>query len=402
MTVFHGIEAAPPDAILGLTEAFKKDERDEKVNLGVGVYQDEHGITSTLQAVVKAEVRILEQPSTKSYMPMAGDEGMTRRMQSLLFGSDHAAVAEGRVRTAHTPGGTGGLRVGGDLIHQHLPSSRIWVSNPTWANHKGVFGAAGLEIKTYPYYRSDTKDCDFDAMMEHLQQVPAGDVVLLHVCCHNPTGVDLTPKQWGAVATCAEERGWLPFLDFAYQGFGQGLEEDRAPVTLFADAGLPFLMASSCSKNFGLYCERTGAFTVVAEKSSTADIAFSHVKKAIRANYSNPPAHGGHIVRIILEDPELTTLWKSELVEMRERIHHVRAALVQGLVDREVQQDFSFIRDQQGMFSFSGLSDAQVEALREQHGIYVVQGGRINVAGLTPKNLDRVCDAFADVVRSGP
>lgn len=396
--MFDQIPAAPPDAILGLTDAFKSDANARKVNLSVGVYQNEKGATVTLRAVSRAEARLLEQSSSKSYMPISGDAGYTGHVRKLLFGEGHAVLTEERAVTAHTPGGTGGLRVGADLIHAHFPKAAIWTSAPTWANHKAIFEAAGVATRDYPYYDAATRACDFDALLDALNRVPAGDFVLLHVCCHNPTGVDLDAAQWQAVADCAAAKGWIPFLDFAYQGFGDGIEADRAPVMRLGDAGVEFLISSSYSKNFGLYCERTGAFTLVAANRQAAQHAFSQVKRVVRANYSNPPAHGGHIVRTILDDAELAALWREELTAMRERIRSVRQDLVAGLAARGVAQDFSYINDQKGMFSFSGLNDAQVAALRETYSIYIVKGGRINVAGLTPDNLNYVCDAIAQVL----
>lgn len=395
---FSTIQPAPPDAILGLTEAFKKDSNPDKVNLGVGVYQNEDGVTATLDCVRQAEQKILQSAGSKSYMPISGSPEYGRVVQALLFGENSELVEEGRVVTAHTPGGTGGLRVGGDFLRSQFPNSSIWVSTPTWANHQGVFRAAGLPIQSYPYYDPQTKGLDFDAMLHALKQVPGGDIVLLHVCCHNPTGVDLNAQQWQALAECALTQGWIPFLDFAYQGFGQGLEEDRVGLNILVDAGLDLLVASSFSKNFGLYCERTGALSLVTATVEEAQACFSQVKSVIRTNYSNPPAHGGRIVSTILTDTELTDLWKRELDAMRERILSVRKDFVAGLQARGVDQDFSFIEDQQGMFSFSGLSDEQVLRLREEKSIYIVKGGRINVAGITPKNSAYLCDAIAEVL----
>jgi len=288
--------------------------------------------------------------------------------------------------------------VGGDFIAKHFPNSKIWISNPTWANHKAVFTAAGVEQSDYPYYSAETRGLDFDAMIKGLENVPSGDVVLLHVCCHNPTGVDLNAEQWKAVGACAKAGGWTPFLDFAYQGFGQGISEDRRGVTELVAAGVEFFVASSFSKNFGLYCERTGAFTLVAETEEVANRAFSQVKKSIRSNYSNPPAHGGHIVSTILGSEELTAMWRDELEAMRQRIAGVRKEFVAGLSSRGVAQDFSYIERQQGMFSFSGLTNEQVDWLRDEKHIYIVKGGRINVAGITPNNINSLCDAVAEVV----
>lgn len=396
--MFQTVEPAPPDAILGLTEAFKADPFPDKINLGVGVYQNEEGVTATLEAVVQAEKHLVQQAASKSYMPITGSPAYCTGVQQLLFGDAEQVMAEKRAVTAHTPGGTGALRVGGDFIAKHFPKATIWVSSPTWANHKAVFTAAGIAHREYPYYDPDTRGLNFDAMMAALEDIPAGDVVLLHVCCHNPTGVDISADQWQAVADCAKAKGWTPFLDFAYQGFGQGVEADRSGITTLSNAGVEFFIASSFSKNFGLYCERTGAFSLIAESGETAQKAFSQVKRSIRTNYSNPPAHGGRIVSTILESGELTQLWRTELEGMRTRISEVRSKLVAGLNSRGVEQDFSYIERQQGMFSFSGLSNEQVSWLRDERHIYIVNGGRINVAGITPNNMDRLCDAIAEVV----
>ena len=394
--MFHGLSNAPPDAILGLTEAFKKDTNPNKINLGVGVYKDEDSRTPVLHCVKEAEQRIVDEETTKSYMPIGGAPEYAQAVQSLLLGD--ARAAEGRFRTAHTPGGTGGLRVGADSIKSFAPDAAVWLSKPTWANHRAVFSAAGLAIEEYPYYNAASHGVDFDAMLETLNRVPAGDVVLLHVCCHNPTGVDLSLEQWKQVASIAAERGWTPFLDFAYQGFGDGLVEDAASLVPFLDAGIEMWVASSFSKNFGLYCERTGAVTLVAADAADADSAFGHVELMVRRNYSNPPAHGGRIVTTVLGDDRLRGVWLEELAGMRERIRAMRGAFVEGLRQRGVDRDFSFIQEQRGMFSFSGLGDALVDRLRAEYGIYIVKGGRINVAGITKRNLDYLCDAIAAVL----
>lgn len=392
------IEAAPADAILGLTEAFKKDENPKKVNLGVGVYKDDQGATPILNCIKKAERRMVEEQATKGYLPIPGDAAYGAGVQQLLFGAQSEVVQSKRAATIHSPGGTGGLRVGADLIKKFKPEAKIWVSTPTWANHKGIFTAAGFAIEDYPYYDRATKGVDFDAMLAALKQVPAGDVVLLHVCCHNPTGVDLSAAQWDEVVQVATESGWLPFLDFAYQGFGDSMEADRAAVEKFAATGIDFVVASSFSKNFALYNERTGALTIVSPSAEESAVAMSHVKKIIRVNYSNPPAHGGLAARTVLTDEALYAEWIEEVAGMRERIKAMRSAFVDGLKQRGVAQDFSFIVEQRGMFSFSGLSDEVVGWLREEKSIYIVKGGRINVAGLTTANIDYVCDAIAEAL----
>jgi aspartate aminotransferase/aromatic-amino-acid transaminase len=289
--------------------------------------------------------------------------------------------------------------VGADLLKQFNPASKVWMSTPTWANHKGIFTAAKFELADYPYYNPETKSVDFDAMLSTLESVPAGDIVLLHVCCHNPTGVDLSIDQWKKVVALAQSKGWTPFLDFAYQGFGDGIEEDRQAVELFAAAKIDFLIASSFSKNFGLYNERTGALTLVAPTAQEATVAMSHLKKTVRVNYSNPPAHGGLAASTVLTDSALYAQWIEEVAAMRERIKAMRSALVDGLVARNVDQDFSFIKQQRGMFSFSGLSNEVVAWLRENKSIYIVNGGRINLAGLTAENIDYVCDSIAEALK---
>ncbi len=392
------IKAAPADAILGLSEAFKKDANPQKVNLGVGVYKDDQGITPILGCIKAAERTLLESENSKSYLPISGSPAYAANVQKLLFGADSEVIASKRAVTVHTPGGTGGLRVGADLLRQFNPAAKLWVSTPTWANHKGIFSAAKFEINDYPYYDSETKTIDFPAMLSTLEKVPAGDVVLMHVCCHNPTGVDLSIEQWEQVVAVAVSKGWIPFLDFAYQGFGSGIEEDRRAVELFAAAGIDFFVASSFSKNFGLYNERTGALTIVSPTAEEANVAMSHLKKTIRVNYSNPPAHGGLAASTVLDDAALYEQWIGEVAEMRERIKAMRSALVDGLAARGVKQDFSFIKQQRGMFSFSGLSDEIVTWLRENKSIYIVKGGRINLAGLTSANIDYVCDAIAEAL----
>jgi aspartate/tyrosine/aromatic aminotransferase len=397
--MFENMAPAPPDSILGLTEAFKKDPNPAKVNLGVGVYKDASGATPILKSVKDAERRIVETAASKSYMPIGGSPDYARLVQEMIFGAGHNAVKAGRARTAHTPGGTGALRVGADFLKKFNGDATVWVSAPTWANHKGVFSAAGLKVAEYPYYDPSTKGLNADAMVKALAQVPARDVVLLHACCHNPTGVDLSAAQWQAVADVAAARGWIPFVDFAYQGYGTGLEEDRAGVLAMAAKCPEMLVASSFSKNFGLYQDRTGALTVLAATARDADAAFSNIEIAIRVNYSNPPAHGGLIVTTILTDPALRAAWHAELVAMRERIAAVRAQFVACLGKNGVQGDFSFIERQKGMFSFSGLSDAQVKFLREKKSIYMVAGGRINVAGIAPANMDYLCASIAEAMR---
>jgi len=391
--MWNEVTAAPEDAILGLTEAFKKDTRFAKVNLGVGVYKDDEGNTPILDSVKAAEKKIFETQKTKSYMPIAGEAAYGEEVQKMIFGS-----ACDRAQTVHTPGGTGALRVAADLLAK-FSSKTIWVSNPTWANHNNIFEAAGLTVKSYPYYDAKTKDLDADGFFAALEKVPAGDCVLLHACCHNPSGVDISADQWKQVAAIAAKNGWSALVDFAYQGFGESIDADRIGVEELLKSGIDFFVASSFSKNFGLYRERTGALTAVAATPADAETAMSHLKATARVLYSNPPAHGGMIVTTILKDAELSKLWKSELDGMREHIAQARAALAEGLTARGVPMDCSFMTRQKGMFSFSGLTKDQVTFLKVEKAIYIVGSGRINVAGLTHGNLGFVCDAVAEAMK---
>jgi aspartate/tyrosine/aromatic aminotransferase len=396
--MFDSIVAAPPDPILGLTEAFKKDTSPNKINLGVGVYKDSQGRTPVLASVKRAEEILLRAEQTKNYLPIDGDAAFGQATQALLFGADHTVVREKRAVTAQAPGGTGALRVAADFVASTLDDRTIWLSDPTWPNHPNVFQAAGLKIATYPYFDKRANSVDFDAMLAALGQIPSGDVVVLHGCCHNPTGVDLSPVQWEGVAEVIAQRGLLPLIDFAYQGFADGLGEDAAGLKTLARHCPDMLIASSYSKNFGLYSERVGALTLVAGAPAVADTAMSHIKRVIRANYSNPPAHGAGVVAVVLNDADLRALWEHEVAEMRDRINTMRHLFVETLQDKGVAQDFSFIASQRGMFSFSGLTPIQVKALREQHAVYVVGSGRISVAGMTEGNMDYLCSSIADVL----
>ncbi len=397
--MWRGVEAAPPDSILGLTEAVKNDPNPKKVNLGVGVYMDDMGNTPVLQCVKEAERLLLTEEASKTYLPITGTSVYSDCVQKLLFGEESRVIKEKRAVTAHTPGGTGALRIGAELLKKCKGNVTIWVSSPTWANHTGIFTTAGFRVKSYPYYDAETKGLDYGAFLEGLKKIPAGDIVILHACCHNPSGVDPTAEQWQEVVETAKACGWFPFLDFAYQGFGRGLQEDRYVVELVADAGIDCFIASSFSKNFGLYNERTGALTVVGQSEEDVQVALSHLKTVVRVTYSNPPSHGGLIIAKILSDPSLTEMWGAELAAMRKRIVELRQALATGLKKRGVDTDFSYIVEQKGMFSFSGLSNEIVDQLREKYSIYVVDGGRINVAGLTSANIDYVCDAVANLLK---
>ncbi|WP_133182396.1 amino acid aminotransferase [Shewanella decolorationis] len=396
--IFSQVVLAPADPILGLTDTFKADPRQDKVNLGVGIYKDEAGQTPVLQSVKKAEALLLEQEKTKNYLGIEGVQTYNRVVQELLFGEGSTLVTSGRAATAQAPGGTGALRIAAEFLLRNTPSRTVWVSNPTWANHQNIFETAGLTVKEYGYYNANAHDIDFDGMMTDLANAQAGDIVLLHGCCHNPTGIDLTLAQWELVANLCADKQLVPLFDFAYQGFGAGIEEDAAGLRLVAAKVPELLVANSFSKNFGLYNERIGAVTVVAQNADEAVRAFSQVKRTIRANYSNPPAHGALIVSTILSDATLKALWVQELTEMRERIAEMRTLFVQSLKDEGVTQDFSFISRQNGMFSFSGLNKAQVARLKDKFGIYIVGSGRISVAGMTKTNMPVICKAIAQVL----
>jgi aspartate/tyrosine/aromatic aminotransferase len=397
--MFEQFTPAPPDAILGLTEAFKKDPNPKKVNLGVGVYKDAQGRTPILPSVKEAESRILQNEATKGYLGIDGSPEYAAVVQDLLFGADHPILAGRRAVTAQGPGGTGALRVAADFIATMFPDATVWLSDPTWPNHPSIFKAAGLAVKSYPYFDAAANGVAFDALLAAINTIPAGDVLLLHGCCHNPTGADLTGAQWQAIAAIVAERKILPLLDFAYQGFGDGLEADAAGVRTVCEQVDEALIASSFSKNFGLYNERIGALTLVAANADAAETALGHIKIAIRANYSNPPAHGAAIVTTILRDPALRAQWEDEVTEMRDRINSMRHLFVETLNEKGVDQDFSFIARQRGMFSYSGLKPDQVKALRDQYGIYIVGSGRINVAGMTEANMDYLCEAIANVLK---
>jgi aspartate/tyrosine/aromatic aminotransferase len=398
--MFEKFTPAPPDPILGLTEAFKKDNNPKKINLGQGVYKDASGQTPVLASVKRAEERILSGEKTKDYLPIDGLAQYDRLVQELIFGADHDVIRDQRAVTAQAPGGTGALTVAADFIAKMMPGARVWISDPTWPNHPSVFKSAGLEVATYPYFDAATNDLAYQAMLAALRAIPTGDVLLLHGCCHNPTGIDLAPEQWEAIAEIVAERHLLPLVDFAYQGFADGLEQDASGVRALSRPGQELLVASSYSKNFGLYSERIGALTLVAANSEAAQTALSHVKTVIRANYSNPPLHGAAIVATVLGDPELRSQWEQEVTEMRERINTMRHLFVETLNEKGVERDFSYIARQRGMFSFSGLSPQHVKALRDKHSVYIVNSGRISVAGMTEQNMDALCEAIADVLRA--
>ncbi len=392
------IEAAPKDAILGLTEAFKADPRKEKINLSVGVYQDETGKTPLLECVKEAEKRLAATPTTKSYLPISGLAEYCHAVAELAFGAGSEALTAKRVAWAQTPGGTGALRVAADFVHTSLPKATVWLSEPTWPNHPQIFAAAGVSTKTYAYFDKAKNALDHDGMIAAIGKMPAGDVILLHGCCHNPTGIDPTAAQWKTIADAVDKQGLLPLIDFAYQGFADGIDQDAVGLKAFVRPGAELLMCSSFSKNFSLYRERVGALFGMAADAKAAAAVQSQFDKVIRANYSNPPGHGAEIVATILRDPALRKQWEGELATMRTRINDMRKALVAALKKQGVPGDYSFIERQRGMFSFSGLTKDQVATLMSEHAIYAVGSGRINVAGLSTTNVDRVAECIGAVV----
>ncbi len=396
--MFDSIQAAPPDPILGITEAFQKDPRQGKINLSVGVFKDESGATPVLRSVKEAEKRLLELEKNKLYKPIQGDAAYGKAVRELLFGKASPLVGDGRAVTAHTPGGTGALRLAADFLSQKAGAKTIWVSDPTWENHRAIFSAVGLEVKSYRYFDAATNGLDFAGLKAALSGAKEGDAVLLHACCHNPSGVDPTLDQWNEIADLLASRGALPVVDFAYQGFGDGIEEDACGLRALLGKHSEMLVCSSFSKNFGLYNERTGALTALTKSATAGDAVLSQLKVCARVNYSNPPAHGGSIVTTILGDGELSKLWETELSEMCVRIADMRKAFVAGLAKAGAQRDFSFITTQKGMFSFSGLNKEQVEKLKVERGIYIVGSGRINVAGMSTKTMDELCQAIVSVL----
>lgn len=396
--LFASVELAPRDPILGLTEAYHADHRAHKVNLGVGVYFTDEGRIPLLRAVHAAEQRLAAEAAPRGYLPIEGLAAYDAAVQTLLLGADSPLLADGRVVTVQALGGTGALKIGADFLKRLLPSAKVAISDPSWENHRALFEAAGFEVVNYPYYDAATQSVNFEAMLAAVRALAPHSIVVLHACCHNPTGVDLTDAQWEQVVAVAKERELVPFLDIAYQGFGAGIDADAAAVRLFARAGLPFLVASSFSKSFSLYGERVGALSIIDGSRDESARVMSQVKRIIRTNYSNPPSHGGKIVAQVLNDPAARALWEEELGQMRERIKLMRAGLVERLAARGVARDFGFVLQQRGMFSYSGLSAAQVERLQHEFGIYAVKTGRICVAALNSRNIDYVADSIAAVL----
>ncbi|NCU79290.1 MAG: aspartate/tyrosine/aromatic aminotransferase [Burkholderiaceae bacterium] len=400
MNLFASVQLAPKDPIFGLTEAYTADQRPGKVNLGVGVYYTDDGKVPLLKAVLAAEQEVVAKQSPRAYIPIEGPNPYNSAVQNLLFGADSPLIKEGRVVTAECLGGTGALRVGGDFVKRLDTGAPAAISAPSWENHRGIFESAGYQVLEYTYFDPKTRGVDFDGMVKSLESFPAKTLVILHACCHNPTGADLTAEQWKKIISICQTRQLIPFLDIAYQGFASGIEQDGAAVRMFADSGMSFFVSSSFSKSFSLYGERVGALSIVTQSKEESARVLSQLKRVIRTNYSNPPTHGAAIVATVLNSPTLRQMWEDELAEMRERIKAMRHGLNQKLAASGVQQDFSFIEAQRGMFSYSGLTADQVAKLQEQDGIYALSTGRICVAALNTKNLDRVAQAIARVLVS--
>ncbi|MCE2984683.1 MAG: aspartate/tyrosine/aromatic aminotransferase [Burkholderiales bacterium] len=396
--LFSDVELAPRDPILGLNEAFNADARPGKVNLGVGVYFTDDGKLPVLKAVAAAEKQRLEQVAPRGYLPIEGIAAYDGAVQKLLFGADSPLLANGQVVTVQALGGTGALKLGADFLKRISPDSVVAISDPSWENHRALFESAGFKVVNYTYYDTNTKGLNFEGMLASLHALPAKAIVVLHACCHNPTGADATPEQWQQIVATIKARGLIPFLDMAYQGFADGIEQDGFAVRLFADSGIPFFVSSSFSKSFSLYGERVGALSIVDNSKEESARVLSQVKRVIRTNYSNPPTHGGTLVATVLNSPELRAQWEQELGEMRDRIKQMRQAFVEKLKIKAPQYDFSFVLQQRGMFSYSGLTAEQVERLKNEFGIYAVSTGRICVAALNSKNIDYVTDAIAKIL----
>ncbi|KQM75313.1 amino acid aminotransferase [Xylophilus sp. Leaf220] len=398
MSLFTAVEMAPRDPILGLNEQFAADTNPNKVNLGVGVYYDDNGKLPLLQCVQAAEKKMMEAPKARGYLPIDGIVAYDAAVKGLVFGVGSEPVTSGRVATVQGIGGTGGLKVGADFLKRLNPDAKVLISDPSWENHRALFTNAGFVVDTYPYYDAAKRGVDFDGMLATLEAAAAGTVVVLHACCHNPTGYDITAAQWDEVVAAVKAQNLVAFLDMAYQGFGHGIAEDGAVIGKFVDAGLTFFVSTSFSKSFSLYGERVGALSVLCASKEEASRVLSQLKIVIRTNYSNPPTHGGAVVAAVLDSPELRTLWEKELGEMRVRIKAMRQKLVDGLKAAGVQQDMSFITQQIGMFSYSGLSKDQMVRLRNEFGVYGTDTGRMCVAALNSKNIDYVCASIAKVI----
>ena len=398
-SLLSAVELAPRDPILGITEAFNADPNPNKVNLGVGVYCDENGKVPLLDCVKRAERELADLAAPRSYLPIDGIPAYDREVLALLFGRDSEVVTSGRSIAIQALGGTGALKVGADFLRRFAPGAQVWISDPSWENHRALFEGAGFVVNTYAYYDTATRGLDYAGMVASLEKIPTGSVVVLHACCHNPTGVDPSPAHWPHIVEIVRSRGLVPFLDIAYQGFGDGIDADSTVVRQFAATPGPLLVANSFSKSFSIYGERVGALSIVAADKDEATRVLSQVKRIVRANYSNPPTHGGQIVATVLCSPELRALWEAELAAMRDRIKLMRALLVERLNEKVRGVDFRFILNQRGMFSYSGLTKPQVLALRDQFSIYAIDTGRICVAALNRKNVETVAAAIGKVVR---
>ena len=398
MSLFTAVEMAPRDPILGLNEQFNADTNPAKVNLGVGVYYDDNGKLPLLECVQIAEKQMMASPKPRGYLPIDGIAAYDSAVKGLVFGADSEPVTSGRVATVQCIGGTGGLKVGADFLKRLNPNATVLISDPSWENHRAIFNNAGFPVETYPYYDAATRGINFDGMLAALNAAPAGTIVVLHACCHNPTGYDITSAQWDEVVAAVKAKNLVAFLDMAYQGFGYGLSEDGAVINKFVAAGLDFFVSTSFSKSFSLYGERVGGLSVLCESKEEADRVLSQLKIVIRTNYSNPPTHGGAVVAAVLGNPELRALWEKELGEMRVRIKAMRQKLVDGLKAAGVQEDMSFITTQIGMFSYSGLTKDQMVRLRNEFGVYGTDTGRMCVAALNSKNIDYVCASIAKVI----
>ena len=396
--MFESLKPVAGDPILGLMAAFRADSRDHKIDLGVGVYQDDSGRTPVMKSVKLAEAKLMELENTKAYQGIAGDAGYNQLMMALLFGNNHSILTSDRLVTLQAPGGSGSLRVGAEVIQRARPDAKLWVGLSTWPNHIPLMGSAGFEIKEYPYYDKSTHSINIEAMMGTLNKVPAGDVVLLHGCCHNPTGADLQPEHWDKIADIALERGFIPFIDIAYQGLGQSLDADAYGLRMMAERLPELLCASSCSKNFGLYRERTGSITMIAESAEQAKIVSAQSMSTARQIYSMPPAHGALLVSLILGDDQLRANWQTELEEVRLRIKSMRTLLTNGINNNAAGMDFSHIKQQQGMFSFLGITSDQLNRLREEFAIYIVGSTRVNLAGINSTNIDYLTKSIKTVL----
>ncbi|NKE64967.1 aspartate/tyrosine/aromatic aminotransferase [Ramlibacter sp. RBP-2] len=398
MSLFNAVEMAPRDPILGLNEQFNADSNPDKVNLGVGVYYDDNGKLPLLECVKTAEKQMMEAPKARGYLPIDGIAAYDSAVKNLVFGAGSDAVKSGRVATVQALGGTGGLKVGADFLKRLSPNAKVLISDPSWENHRALFTNAGFVVEAYPYYDAARRGINFDGMLTALNAAPAGTIVLLHACCHNPTGYDLTAGQWDQVVAVTKARQLVPFLDMAYQGFGAGIAEDGAVIGKFVASGQDFFVSTSFSKSFSLYGERVGALSVLCSNKEEADRVLSQLKIVIRTNYSNPPTHGGQVVATVLNTPELRALWEKELAAMRVRIKQMRTAMVQKLKAAGVKQDMSFIEQQVGMFSYSGLTKDQMVRLRSEFSVYGTDTGRMCVAALNSRNIDYVCACIAKVV----